>query len=313
MRHPSRAVAVVLVAGIMLSASRFANAASGVSVEGYIARLRASLVRLTATPTIGFSAGSIESDLGPLGLPVDVLLPDGSLVQVTRDSLIGDAGLGGTATALRRVEARLRLALVAAEATARGTPLDRSTLNAALAHAYSGLSLQSSLSSRVIAYVGQALGWLLDHTLGAIGRSGIGAVLAWIVALGLIVAALVVAQRIRRSTVGDTSWTIRTGQAIRVDWRALSEEALDRGDIPEAVRALYHVLLATLTARGVIRDAPSLTSGECRAAVRRTRPSLVDDVDRATAAFERVVYGRLPPRPEDVEVLQAAERAVGHS
>ena len=95
---------------------------------------------------------------------------------------------------------------------------------------------------------------------------------------------------------------------LLVDWRRTADEALAAGDLGAAVPALYHALLGTLDARGVVRDAPALTAGECRGTVHRARPALSPAIDDATAAFERVVYGKLPATPADIEALQGAER-----
>src|SRR5205807_9480694 len=94
------------------------------------------------------------------------------------------------------------------------------------------------------------------------------------------------------------------------EWRTLADAALARGDIREAVRALYAALLALLSARGIIPDVPSLTAGECRRAVSVARPALAPIVTRATTAFERVSYGAGPGSAPDVGELRKAGRAV---
>jgi hypothetical protein len=59
----------------------------------------------------------------------------------------------------------------------------------------------------------------------------------------------------------------------------------------------------------VLPGLESLTAGECRRAVAAARPALYPAVEMATTAFERIVYGRAVPRPEDVQALRAADRA----
>ena len=45
-----------------------------------------------------------------------------------------------------------------------------------------------------------------------------------------------------------------------------------------------------------------------RWAVRRERPGLAVPIERATAAFERVAYGKQDAAPGDVDALRAAEQ-----
>ena len=310
MSRPSRSIVALLVCSVTLLAGTAARAQSNISLDEYAARLRASLQSLEASDPAADPTQTIDTAIASLDLPVLVRLPDGSTVEVTRDGLLGDAGSQGNADALDRVTARVRIASEAAEA-ATTTTIDRAAIDASLAAAYDDFRpKEPSWGSRILTYFLQGLGWLFDRTLGAVARSSGGALLGWVLIAGLLVTALVVLERVRRETVTESRWTSTSGEAAHVDWRKLADEALARGDLPEAVRARYHVLLSTLASRGVVRDAPSLTSGECRAAVRRARPSAALDIDRAMTVFERIVYGQVRARAEDVETLRAAERAV---
>jgi len=115
-------------------------------------------------------------------------------------------------------------------------------------------------------------------------------------------------RRSRFGIVPDARTDIASNEVAIVDWRRAADEALARGDQNEAVMALYHVLVHTLASRGVVREAPSLTAGECRWAVRRERPGLAVPIERATAAFERVAYGKQDAAAGDVDALRAAEQ-----
>jgi uncharacterized protein DUF4129 len=310
----TRAIVVLLAMAIGVSASTTVGAQTAVSLDDYVVRLRTALEGLEGIDPAEASEQAIEAAIASLGLPVRVELPSGSAVEVTRDTLLGPATAPGGAAELRRVTEVIRTALAAAVDTAARASPDRAALDAALAEAYGGLRPQEpSITSRILDAVRQAFGWLLDRTLGAVSRSGLGPLIGWFLIFVLLAGVIMVLHRLGGATVAEARWTAGSRGEPAEDWRRLAEEALARGDLPEAVRARYHVLLETLAARGIVRDAPSLTSGECRAAVHRTSPRLAPDVDRATSAFERVIYGRLPARAEDVDALSTAEQAVRRS
>jgi hypothetical protein len=65
-------------------------------------------------------------------------------------------------------------------------------------------------------------------------------------------------------------------------------------------------MVAALAARGLTTDSPSLTAGECRAAVARLRPGLYPLVAEATGTYERVAYGMAPADRNAVETLREA-------
>jgi hypothetical protein len=90
----------------------------------------------------------------------------------------------------------------------------------------------------------------------------------------------------------------------------LAEDAAARGDARGAVRALYYAMVATLRARGLVPDLPSLTSGECRASVAAGAPALYPVVADASAVFERVTYGLIPAGRRDLERMRDADRSV---
>ena len=309
MKRATAAVVVgCAVVGLLLAAGP-AGAQTQTDVDGYIARLNAGLQALQE-PGVE-PAAAIADARDAVGLPVIVALPDGSAVIVTDGSLIGSAADGSDAAALEATRARLELASVNAQRSLEADPPDRATVDAALGAAYGGLTLDSpSWFERVLLRVTQALGWFLDHTLGALLRSGAGGIVGWLIVLGLVVAAIVVAQKVRVGVVPEARAPGGHGDVVLVDWQRFADDALAAGDLNAAVPALYHVLVGTLATRGVVRDAPSLTAGECRGAVREARPTLAPSIDRATAAFERVTYGKRDAGPDDVEALREAQRAV---
>jgi hypothetical protein len=141
--------------------------------------------------------------------------------------------------------------------------------------------------SNVLATAGSALVWI---PLGAI--VGLG---AW-----FLLRSQIVPDRVSRE--GAEGRRARSS----VDWAARADEALRAGDLHEAVRASYLALLAALAGRGIVANAPALTAGEARFAVRRVRPGLFPKVTQATDSYERVIYGGAIPDRRDVEQLREA-------
>ena len=146
------------------------------------------------------------------------------------------------------------------------------------------------------------LGDRLDALFGPLGRlisSVSGRV--WLVALGVVVAAIVwivIRHRRRRLT------TAPAGRAARVaptDTDAEDPDALERaadaaerdGDLARAVRLRFRAGLLRLGDRGAIRYRPSVTTGEVRTTLRSQR------FDDLAGTFEAVAYGgREADRPD---------------
>lgn len=189
-------------------------------------------------------------------------------------------------------------------------PPDPARVARALRDAYAGGAVRSqTLFGRLITAITQAVGWVLEHTLGALVRSGIGGLVALLAIGALLALAFVLLRRARTGLVPDFT-AAGAARAAAIDWRAEAERATAAGDLQAAVRARYHVLLEVLATYGVVDGAPGLTAGECRDAVRRARPALYPQIATATQTFERVAYGEDPAAPEDVELLHDAERNV---
>jgi hypothetical protein len=304
-----RAVAVALLAsvlGVCIVGSP-ASAQTATDVDGFLARIAAAQAALRA-PGVSSSEALADARMA-LALPVQVTLPDGSVVVVTDDALLGAADDGNDAAAVAAVEGRLEVAASGASAARTQAPPDPERIAAALSAAYGGEVEAPTWSQRLLTRITQALGWVLDHTLGALVGTGIGTVIAWLLAIAVVVAVVFLLQRSRLGMVPEARSGVPAGEVSIVDWRRAAEDALARGDDNFAVLALYHVLVHTLASRGVVREAPSLTAGECRWAVRREQPALAPTIDRATAAFERVAYGKQDAVRDDIDALQAAEKA----
>jgi hypothetical protein len=301
------AVAVALLSCVLaFSAVRPATAQTSTDVDGYLARLDQAQAVLRAPGADPSEALGAARDA--LALPVLVTWSDGSSVVVTDGALLGTADDGDDAAAVSATQARLAAAFAGASSAATATAPDPARISSAISSAYGGEVEAPSLTQRILSRITQAIGWLLDHTLGALVGTTAGTAIAWLFVIAALVAFLWFGRRSRFGIVPEARTDVAASEVAIVDWRRAADEALARGDQNEAVLALYHVLVHTLASRGVVREAPSLTAGETRWAVRRERPALADPIERATAAFERVAYGKQDAAPGDVDALRAAEQ-----
>ena len=184
-------------------------------------------------------------------------------------------------------------------------PADPSAVRTALERAYRGLVV---VNPGIVGQVWEILGELLQNLMSGLG--GLTGPLPWVgwlsvlalgvIALWLLARARLVPERVVRATG-------RAGSATAADWRAAADEAIRRGDLREALGALYRALLATLAGRGIVTDAITVTAGECRMAVAAVRPAIYGVIEDATARFERVAYGGSRPDAADIEALRRAE------
>jgi hypothetical protein len=152
--------------------------------------------------------------------------------------------------------------------------------------------------------------WLRDLWPGA--GSPAWWVLAGIVFLAAIsIASLVMARRSRRSV---TRAAVHHGVSTGDDPNELERRAAEAesgGDLEAAIRLRFLAGLLRLDRARVIEFHPWITSGQVARALRS------DSFDDIAATFDRVVYGRLRPEPDDAansrtgwaRVLQEAKSA----
>lgn len=241
---------------------------------------------------------------GVLGLPLEVAIGDWVAV-VGPDPILEE--LTGTSEADFAVAEERLTALEGSLAGALAVdPPASDRVGPALAQAYSGVVPPRP---NVVEILLQVFGEVIEAVVQRIGTvlASAGAVLAWLVlaGVGVIAIAFLVRGRLvpdRVSAAGEMG----RGGAGSIDWAARADEALRAGDLHEAVRTLYLSLLAVLVSRGVVADAPALTAGEARYAVRRSRPTLFPAIARATDSYERVIYGGDAPDLDDIQRLREA-------
>lgn len=284
-----------------------AAAQERIPLEEYVARLERAIDLAGSAGSASDALARMREVRDALGLPVLVETPGGEVLIPADPIFREETGSGGDD--LRIVADHLTAALGEAGRTAEASAIAddriREDLDAAAAAVRGDESLLQRLRRRAVEILADLLFRLFRY-------EGIGTVGTWLLLI-VVVAGLVWLVRRLGLGIGIVPERRSPEAAARaesaVDWRRLAEEAAARGDLAEAIRCRYHALLTELAANGWVREDPSLTAGEARAAVGRRRPELYPDVARATGVFERVAYGLTEPGPDDLDSIRRAEEA----
>jgi predicted lipid-binding transport protein (Tim44 family) len=156
--------------------------------------------------------------------------------------------------------------------------------------------LLDRILTRVLALLGELLASLMATTAGSV----IG--LALFIAILLLLALL--ATRFARTMSRSPEVAAAVVAAPRrgaAEWRAEAEEHEAAGEWRQAVRCRYRALVADLSSRGVVEEAPGRTSGEYRGEVGRNLPAAAEAFAGATEVFDRAWYGRRPTGEVEVQ------------
>jgi hypothetical protein len=304
-----RALAALLAAVLILaSTEQVVRAQARVDTTEFLARIaRAKQIaeQGVVTPNNSLMFEVREA----LSLPASVDL-NGREVTIPKDefleSLDGDnrREFRATVSHLTFLETQVRNA--DSEPAPNGAEISDS-----LSRAYRGISITQSPRDRLNELIARATAAALeflyrllfsdDTSFTVLRLLGLAALI-----LGLILLILLTVRRLRM--VPSRTLQLARGRGTQViDWQKIFADAVARGDLREAVRARYHILLGALSASGIIGDDPSLTAGECRQAVGAKRPKLFPSVVEATLTFERVAYGDADAENADIERIQRAE------
>lgn len=291
----------------LLALPSFVVAETSITPEEFLGRVdhATALAHLDGAPP---SAERMTAIRTTLGLPVEIAF-GGWTASLPRDPVI-EPLRGTSVDDFERAEERLTsLARIAADTAAR-QPHTPSQVATALEAAYRGVvPPRPDPFTLVFQTFDEAIQAIMARIGEAVGRAGDA--LAWLILIGILV--LAGYALLRSDLVPDRrarSGRLTSGTDQAVDWVGRGEAALRVGDLHEAVRAFYVALLVVLAARGIVADAPALTAGEARMAVRRSRPELFPAIAQATDTYERVVYGGATPREGDVQGLRDAAAQV---
>lgn len=258
-------------------------------------------------------ARSVEGDGSPermddvraaLQRPARVRLGRGT-VELPTDPVLAE--LAGTDRRdFRSAVARLERVADELRAAAEVDSLDPGVLDTALKDAYREVHARPTLAQRLWRFAEDLLTRIVEALAGAGRGLGVGAAIL----LGLLAAGAVWLLGRRLLVVADEHAPPERPAGERpADWRREADAALAAGDLDRAVRAQYRLLIHQLARRGLIRDTPSLTPAEARRAVSGASADVEDAVRRATAVFERMAYGEVPPEQTDVERMRSAVEA----
>jgi hypothetical protein len=239
-----------------------------------------------------------------LGLPLQASVAGWS-VDVPADPVLATLR-GETSNDFVRAASRIELLEGSLDAALASDVPDPARIATALGSAYSGIVRvqpdPGELVLRAISNTIEAALYRLGRAFGGSGAWILVLVLAAVVGLGLL--------QLSRGArlLPDRLAPDRSGPrpATASNWSAMADAAIRAGDLREAVRIMYVALVVSLAARGLLADAPALTAGEARTAVRRTRPELLPAVVRATESYERVIYGGVEAGEQDIEQLRQA-------
>ncbi|HET6776168.1 MAG TPA: DUF4129 domain-containing protein [Actinomycetota bacterium] len=252
------------------------------------------------------SPGAMDAVRARLGLPVQLLLPAGT-VRIEAVPFL-DRLRGEVPQDFDRAAQHLAAFSASVGSADSTSATDRAAVASALDRAYEGIATPGWLQ-RLGRNVREALARLLQALVEPLFRyRGFGSLIAWSVVLGVAVIMLLVLRRLGVNLVPERSGSSADPTFVATDWHRLAEQAIRRGDLREAIRALFHALVVTLASRGVIAADPGVTAGECRSAVARAMPALYPSVAEATKAFERVAYGGAPAGQGEVDALRTANR-----
>jgi hypothetical protein len=289
----------VVLTGLLLGTP--ASAQEAISPDELLGRLRAAGA-LAEEGTTDPSPERMDTVRDAIGLPVTVGIAGTNLIVPADPGLSALSGAG--AEDFRRAGARIDAIEAALERAMSAGPVRSDDVQAALGDAYRGvLQVDPGIVERIRRWIAELIQNLLARLFSF---QGAGTVVAWAVLIGLAVLAFWLVRRLR--LVPETSMEVAGGGSgtVRVDWLARAEGAVRAGDLNGAVHAFYRGLLAVLSGRGLLIDAPGLTAGECRSTVRDVRPDLFDAVADATGTFEEIAYGGAVPRTDDVDRLRRA-------
>lgn len=153
------------------------------------------------------------------------------------------------------------------------------------------VSWASSLASRVREWIDERLRALTGKRLPLVWA---GTLLAWAVAIGVLVLLCVWLWRLRRSPALPLDLRVDAPRLTSSEWATLARAALGRGDAREAVRCGYHAALYRFEEQGLWRVDPARTPREYlrllpSADARRTI------VGEMTRDFERAWYAHDTP------------------
>ncbi|HEU4491001.1 MAG TPA: DUF4129 domain-containing protein [Jiangellales bacterium] len=166
-----------------------------------------------------------------------------------------------------------------------------------------------SLLERVVAWVLEQLGRLVDASAGVSPGAWVG--------LGLLLAMLLLGVLVVRHQVGPLARSARRGDPVfgsrarrAVEHRVAADEAAKQGDWARAVVERYRAVVRGLEERAVLDPRPGRTADEAAREAGTLLSDLAADLLAGARLFDAVRYGGHPCGAHDHERLRALDDAV---
>ena len=179
--------------------------------------------------------------------------------------------------------------------------IDRETAHDAAAHELAKpIYPKASLSDRIAEWISE-----LIHRI-TVGGSALPGGWLTIVVLGLLVlAAVVVAVRVTRRTMGRGSVPslYGTGTLTAAEHRVRAEQCVAQHDWAGAIRQRVRALGRQLEQDAVLAPLPGRTAGELAREAGSALPHLADDCATAAIVFNDVTYGGQPGTERDYRLV----------
>jgi hypothetical protein len=156
------------------------------------------------------------------------------------------------------------------------------------------------LLDRIWTWVLARLGELLASLSATTAGSVIGVALFVAILVVLVLLATRFARTMSRGPEVDAA-IVSAPRRTAAEWRTEAEAHERAGEWRQAVRCRYRALVADLSSRGIVEEAPGRTSGEYRGEVDRNLPGGAEAFAGATEVFDRAWYGRRPTAEGEVE------------
>jgi hypothetical protein len=165
--------------------------------------------------------------------------------------------------------------------------------------------LRQSLAGRVLRYVADRVGALIDLLRGS-PSSRVIVITAVVLIILVIVARIIVTRRIDAAGVfGDDDGSGGRRDRRRDPWAEARERA-GAGDYEAATHFLYAAVIETLARDGAITHHPSKTSGDYARELARRGAAGSRDFRSFAREADRVIFGSLQPDAESYERLESA-------
>ncbi len=163
---------------------------------------------------------------------------------------------------------------------------------------------KASLTDRIAEWFNEFL-----HRLTAGAADLPGGWLALVVLAGLAAAAMIVAVRVARRTMGRRGAAGLYGNGIQTaaDHRLQAERAAARGDWAGAIRHRVRAIGRHLEEGGVLTVVPGRTAGELARDAGAAVPNLDAEIDTAASLFNDVTYGEQPGSEADYRLVAALD------